>query len=59
MESRRPVMGMPMAIGAGLAFVVAAVVIAKVFDSPLSVIILVAMVLLAYAVVRLNSRNTR
>ena len=52
-------MGMPMAIGAGIAFLVAAVVIAKVFDSPLSVIILAAMVLLAYAVVRLNSRDAR
>jgi hypothetical protein len=49
-------MGMPMAVGAGVAFLILAVVIAKIFDSPLSVIILVAMVLLAYVVMRHNSR---
>lgn len=49
-------MGMPAAIGAGIVFLIVAVVIAKIFDSPLSVIILVAMVLVAYAVVRHNSR---
>jgi hypothetical protein len=59
MESRRPVMGMPTAIAAGVAFLVAAVVIAKVFDSPLSVIILAAMVLIVYAVMRVGSKNAR
>jgi hypothetical protein len=56
MENRRSAMGMPAAVGGGIAFLIVAVVVAKIFDSPLSVIILVAMVLLTYAVVRHNSR---
>lgn len=57
METKRPVMSMPMAIGAGIAFVIAAVAIAKIFDSPLSVFILAALVLLIYGVVHYQSRS--
>lgn len=56
MESRRPVMSTPMAVGAGLAFLVVVVVVAMVFDSPLSVFIIAALVLLAYLGMRYSSR---
>lgn len=49
-------MSTPAAIGAGIAFLIAAVAIAMLFDSPLSVIILAVLVLIAYAVVRRSSR---